>query len=101
MEWTEIICTLITAAAGLACAYLAREVTKKNKKEEQRDKLRKREAAVSLEMISATMELSLACCNALTGGHNNGNVEEAKTKALKADQKYRELEREILAEVLQ
>ena len=41
-------------------------------------------------MIDATMQLSLVASNALTNGHNNGNVEQARIAAQKAQERYKE-----------
>lgn len=41
-----------------------------------------------MAMMDATLQLSVACCNALCGGHNNGNVEAAKQAAEKAKNNY-------------
>ena len=95
---TEIICTVINALGALLVAIVGYKVTKARKEEELRKERIKEETLLSLEINEATMDLSLACCNALTGGHNNGNVEEAKEKAIKAKEKYQLFERKILAE---
>lgn len=52
------------------------------------EKLRAEETLLSMKMMSATLKLSVVTANALTGGHNNGNVEEAKQAAVDAEQEY-------------
>ena len=57
---------------------------------EKREGIRREEALLSLQMIDATMQLSLVASNALTNGHNNGNVEQARIAAQKAQERYKE-----------
>lgn len=95
---TEIVCTIINGVIAITVAVIGYRLTKTKKEEELRNERRKSESLLCLELIDATMELSVACCNALTGGCNNGNVEEAKSKAKKAKDKYKEFERKVLAE---
>ena len=95
-----LIGTIITSASAIMVAILTRNINRRNKLEEQRDARRKEESILQFQMLDATMELSLACCNALTGGHNNGNVEEAKKKALSARGEYLNFEQRVLAEEL-
>lgn len=97
---TEIICTIINGIMAIIVAVIGYKITKDKKDEELRNERRKAESLLCLELIDATMELSVACCNALTGGANNGNVEEAKNKAKKAKDKYKDFERKVLAEEL-
>lgn len=95
---TDIICTVVNALGALLVAIVGYKITKSRKEEELRKERLKEETLLSLEISEATMDLSFACCNALTGGHNNGNVEEAKEKAIKAKEKYQLFERKVLAE---
>ena len=48
---------------------------------EKHAELRRKESLLSLEMMDATLQLSIVTSNALTGGHNNGNVERAREAA--------------------
>lgn len=95
---TEILCTVINGVIAIIVAVIGYRISKTKKEEEIRNERRKSENLLCLELIDATMELSIACCNALTGGSNNGNVEEAKSKAKKARDKYKDFERKVLAE---
>lgn len=49
-------------------------------------------------MLDATLELSIVSSNALTNGHNNGNVEEARLAAKKAKEDYQAFLLEIMSE---
>lgn len=81
-------------------AYQDRDIAKKAKEEEARkqqkrqeeDRLRQEqreeESRLSMKMMSATMQLSIVLANAVTGGHNNGNVEVAKQEAAEAVAAY-------------
>ena len=95
---TEIFCSLIAAFSAVMVAVFTNRIKKENEKVERRSERRKKETMLSLQMMSATMHLSIVCANAVTGGHNNGNVEAAKEEALKAEQAYKEFERELLSE---
>ena len=59
---------------------------------------RKKESLLSLKMLNATLELSIVCANALAGGHNNGNVEEARIAAKNARDEYEKFVIEMAAE---
>jgi len=100
MDVTQIICTAVTAIAAIIVAIIGRQITKSNKEMELRNERRKQESILSIEMMCATMELAVVSANALTGGHNNGNVEEARQRAIKAKKLYYEFERRVLSEEL-
>ena len=48
-------------------------------------------------MMDATLQLSIVTSNALTGGHNNGNVERAREAAKTVGAKYADFMREVTA----
>lgn len=100
MDWTTLVIGIINAGAAIAVAVLARNVSQRNKRDARRDELRQEEARVTMLMIDSTMELSTACCNALCGGHNNGNVEAAQRKADEARRSYEDYKTKVVAEVL-
>lgn len=58
------------------------------KKSEDRAQRREEEARLSMAMSSATLDLAYVTSVAVTGGHTNGNVEEAQHKAKKAQEDY-------------
>lgn len=98
MDITQIICTVITATVGLLVAIIGKRITKSNSESDIQRERRKRESRLSIEMQAATLQLSIVCANALTGGVNNGNVEHAREKAKEAEEAYLAFEREVLSE---
>ena len=103
----SVVCALIAAAASILVAAMSvhtkrtnDKVLKSSKDMEERAEVRKQESMLSLQMMDATLQLSIVCSNALTGGHNNGNVERARTAAEKAAKKYEDFIREVAADSL-
>lgn len=92
---TEIICAAIAAAATIICAVIAGKSKIANDKVEKRAELRRKESLLSLRMIDATLQLSVVSANALTNGHNNGNVERARVAAQEAAEEYKKFMEEI------
>lgn len=91
--WAYIIpgiCTII-------CAWIGAKSEKRRKKDERRAQLRQNESRLSLRMMDATLQLSVVSANALTGGHNNGNVEAAREAAQKVAEEYQEFMRGVMA----
>lgn len=95
---TEIICTFITTVGVIIVALFQYRADKDKKEREKVAKLRARESRLSMEMMYATLQLSIVTANALTGGHNNGNVEEAKKAAADAQKAYEAFLRDTAAE---
>lgn len=100
MDYTTLISVIINAAAAIAVAAMARNIAHRNKRDDRREELRREESRVTMQMLESTMELSTACCNALCGGHNNGNVEEARRKADAARADYQAYKTKVVSEVL-
>lgn len=94
---TEIVCTIITAFTSLVTACVGFLVAQANKRTERHSALRQKEALLSLRMMDATLQLSVVSSNALTGGHNNGNVERARSAAQKVAEEYENFIRETAA----
>lgn len=94
---TEIICAVITAISAIAVALVGSNIRKSNARMEERAKLRQRESMLSLKMMDATLQLSVVTSNALTGGHNNGNVARARDAAEKAAAEFEQFMREVTA----
>ena len=94
----SIICAIISSLAAVTVAVISAVTGSRVKRSEKKEKRRQQESILSLQMMSANMELAMACCNALCGGHNNGNVEAARKKAIKAAEEYDKFEKQILAE---
>ena len=100
MDVTQIICTSIMAIEAIVIALIGKRIVKSNKESDIQRERRKRESQLSIEMQAATLDLSIVCANALTGGVNNGNVEVARKKAKQAQDAYLAFEREVLSEEL-
>ncbi len=90
---TEIICTAITALASVIVTMAGISIKRTSKEQERHSELRAEENLLSLHMMDATLQLSVVTSNALTGGHNNGNVERARVAAQKAASDYEEFMR--------
>lgn len=84
----EKILNFVQLLIPLLIAIVEVRATKDRKKKEIRDKLRAEESRLSMQLMDANCQLSEVTANALTNGHNNGNVEAAKKAAVKAKQEY-------------
>lgn len=84
--WEYIIPALATITVAVIEALAARDRHAAKRREERRAE----ESRLSMQMMSATLQLAIVTANALTGGHNNGNVEKAKTAAEKAEHEYQQ-----------
>jgi len=82
------IFTLLVAIIEAVAARERRDIRSENAKADTRAALRAEESRLSMQMMSATLQLSVVTANALTGGHNNGNVERAKSSAEEAMNEY-------------
>lgn len=94
---TEIICALIAAMATIITSVVGVTNARATKKAESHAALRQRESLLSLRMMDATLQLSVVTSNALTNGHNNGNVERAREAAKRAAEAYEDFLRETTA----
>lgn len=86
---------IIPAAAAILVAVIEaiaaadrRRMKQNREKTAERETNRAEEARLSMQMMSATLQLSVVTANALTGGHNNGNVEAARLAAETAQVNY-------------
>lgn len=107
MEWEEILLGLISAASLIIVAFIERNNSKERKRMQVRDdeyvrraKQRAEESRLAMNMQSATLQLSVVCANALTNGHNNGNVERAKKAAEEAQREYEAFVQKLAANAL-
>ena len=100
MEWTQIITALISAASAVIVALVARQYKKDSDENNKKAERRKTESLLSMKMIEASLELALVEAEAMTNGHLNGNVEEAKHKAKEAKQEYETYAKKIMLEEL-
>lgn len=96
---------IIPAAAAVIVAIIEaiaahdRKQAKLSKNQEaEREQRRAKESLLSMRMMSATLQLSVVTANALTGGHNNGNVEAARIAAENAQVEYEEFLRTIASQ---
>lgn len=92
-----VVGTIIVAIIGKNATKAQEEQKEKSEKEEERAKMRERESRLSMKMIDASLQLSIVEANALTGGHNNGNVERARAAAEAAQIEYHAFLQDIAA----
>ena len=100
MDITQIIVSLITSAAAIVAAIISAININQRKEEEKRADQRATEARLGMEMQAASIELSDVIAIAVTGGHTNGNVEEARNKARKAKKAYYDFINSIAVDTL-
>ena len=89
--WQYVIPAVATVVVAVVEAIAARErkAAKTDKeKQDARETRRAEESRLSMQMMSATLQLAVVTANALTGGHNNGNVQAAREAAHKAEVEY-------------
>lgn len=84
-----VICALIAAASAVTVAIIEKRADKDRKRTAARAERRERESRLSMELMSATCELSVVTALALRDGHTNGTLEPALQKASKAQSDYR------------
>ena len=85
-----VAAAIISSAALVAVAVIQTHAAADKKRTEARARRREVESRLSMELMSATMDLAYVTSLAVTGGHVNGNVEAAQEKAEKANDKYKE-----------
>ena len=78
----------LSAAATICVAVIETKAAKGHKRSEECAKRRETESKLSMELISASVDLSYVTSLAVTGGHTNGNVEAAQKKAKVAQDNY-------------
>lgn len=95
---------IISAIAAIVVAVIEwrasqdRKILKNAQAEaELRAQQREKESRLSMQMMDATLQLSVVTANALTGGHNNGNVEAARKAAEDASRAYKQFLMETTA----
>lgn len=101
--WDYIIpavAAIIVAIIEAIAAKERRAIKKKSDLLEQRAARRAEESRLSMQMMYATLQLSIVTANALTGGHNNGNVAKAKEAAEKAESDYQEFLQKVASEAM-
>lgn len=88
----EIISALAVVIVAMIEARAAKDrkiLLKAQEEEKIRAEQREKESRLAMQMMDATMQLSVVSANALAGGHNNGNVEAAKHAAEEASRAYK------------
>ena len=93
----EVICALIAGLCTIVCAIIGAVSLRSQKRSERRETVRREETLLSLQMIDATLQLAVVTANALTDGHNNGNVEAARKAAEDAQARYKKFMQEQTA----
>lgn len=101
--WQYIIpaaATIIVAIIELVAHKDRKKAQKFAEEFEQRSAFREEESRCSMQMMYATLQLSIVTANALTGGHNNGNVEHARHEAQKAEAEYQRFLQKVAASAI-
>jgi len=102
MDWSAVVSAVAVVLVAIIEAVAQKErkkVKTDNEAREQREReqieianrraeQRRKESHLQMQMIYATLQLSIVTANALTNGHNNGNVERAREAAKKAEEDY-------------
>lgn len=96
----DIIVSCISALSAIVVAVIGSVSLKRRKKDEKLADQRSKEFRLGMDMQAACIELSDVIAIAVTGGHTNGNVEEARRKAQEAKRKYYDFINFVAAETL-
>ena len=96
-EIATIICALIAAASAIAVAVIEHKADTERKRTAARAERRGKESRLSMELMSATCELSVVTATALRDGHTNGTLEPAIQAAREAQASYRSFLRDEAA----
>ncbi len=86
---TEVLCTAITAAATVLCAYIAHKTGQREKREDERAEQRAKEGRLQLKMSEANNKLTIGVAMALKTGHANGEIEAGLKAVEDAQNDYR------------
>ena len=85
---SDIIVSVISAASAIIVAIISGITIKHRKQDEKLLQQRAIEARLGMDMMAACIGLSDVIAIAVSGGHTNGNVEEARKKAQDAKNAY-------------
>lgn len=96
-QWITLAGIFINALVLVVVALIGRSQKAEHDKNEERAKARETESRLSMDLMEATSELSDVIAIAVSGGHINGNVEEARERAKKAREAYRNFVRDQAA----
>ena len=98
MEYIIPAVSAIVVAVIEALAARERSLAKKQAEPPKRhEPKRAEETRLAMSMNSATLQLCVVTANALTGGHNNGNVERARLAAQAAEDAYNQFIQRLAA----
>ena len=89
--------TVLVAIIELIAAKDRKQSKKYQERLKRHEQQRAKETKLQMEMNSATLQLCVVTSNALTGGHNNGNVERARQAAKEAEEAYNAYIQELAA----
>lgn len=89
--------TVLVAIIELIAAKDRKQSKKDQERLKRHEQQRAKETKLQMEMNSATLQLCIVTSNALTGGHNNGNVERARQAAKDAEEEYNAYIQELAA----
>lgn len=89
--------TVLVAIIELIAAKDRRQSKRDQERLKRHEQQRAKETKLQMEMNSATLQLCIVTSNALTGGHNNGNVERARQAAKDAEDAYNAYIQELAA----
>lgn len=89
--------TVLVAIIELIAAKDRKQSKKDYDRLKRHEQQRAKETKLQMEMNSATLQLCVVTSNALTGGHNNGNVERARQAAKDAEDAYNAYIQELAA----
>ena len=99
-EMADVIGYILTATVGIFAAKMEYNANRRRKIDDEREARRQREARLSMDMMSASIDLGNINAIALQNGQLNGNVEAARKKAADAQEAYRNFLKDIGAEVI-
>lgn len=94
---TEIICTTITALAGIIVALLGVHIKRSEARAEETAKLRQKESLLSLKMMNATLHLSAENSIGIISGNNFENIQDALDRANAVSDEYQEFMQTVTA----
>ena len=89
--------TVLVAIIELIAAKDRKQSKNDHERLKRHEQQRAKETKLQMEMNSATLQLCVVTSNALTGGHNNGNVERARQAAKDAEDAYNAYIQELAA----
>ena len=89
--------TVLVAIIELIAAKDRKQSKKDQERLNRHEQQRAKETKLQMVMNSATLQLCVVTSNALTGGHNNGNVERARQAAKDAEDAYNAYIQELAA----